>query len=118
MDDRKTSQFIRQLKSLDPDVPEDFLRTMWANRIPLHVQAIITCQTEGSLDSATHHADRICEVTPLLTTASISTSTTDNTAGLLERMEELSRQVASLRASPTHSRSHSRDRSSSTPTTL
>jgi len=46
----------------------------------------------------------------LPTTASISPSTTDDTAGLLERFEELSRQVASLRASQTHSRPHSRVR--------
>ena len=107
---RKPSQFLRQLKSLAPVVPDDFLRTIWASRIPLHVQAILAGQTEGSLDSASHLADRICEVTPLPTTASISPSTPDNTAGLLERIKELSRQVASLQASQTHSRPHARVR--------
>jgi len=99
------------------------LSTIWASRFPPHVQAILAGQTEGSLDSASQLADRNCEVTPLPTTASNSPSTPDNTAGLLERIQELSRQVASLRASQTHSRphsrvrhrSHSRDRRSSTP---
>jgi hypothetical protein len=94
MGDRQPSQFLRHLKSLAPDVPVDFLLTIWASRLPPHVQAILAGQTEGSLDSASHLADKICEVTSQPTTASISSATPDNTAGLLERIEELSRQVA------------------------
>ena len=114
MGDRIPSQFLRHLNSLAPDVPDDFLRTIWASRLPPHVQAILAGQTKGSLDSASHLAYRICEVTPLPTTASIFPSTPDKTSGLLERVEELSRQVASLRASQTHSRPHSRVRRTST----
>ena len=94
MGDRKPSQFLRHLKGLAPNVPDDFLRTIWASRLPPHVQAILAGQTEGSLDSASHLADRICEVTPLLTTASVFRSTPDSIAGLLEHIEELTRQVA------------------------
>ena len=110
MGDRKPSQFLRHLKGLAPDVPDDFLRTIWASRLPPHVQAILAGQTEGSLVSASHLADRICEVTPLPATASITPSTPGSTDGILEEIRELSRQVASLRASQTHYRSHSRDR--------
>ena len=110
MGDRKPSQLLQHLKGLAPDVPDDFLRTIWASHLPPHVQAILAGQAEGSLDSASHLADKICDVTPQPTTASISLATPDNTAGLLERIEELSHQVASLRASPSHSRSQSRDR--------
>jgi hypothetical protein len=110
MGDRKPSQFLRHLKSLAPDIQDDFLRIIWANRLPPYVQAILAGQTEGSLDSASHLADKICEVTPQPTTASISPATPNNTAVLLERIEELARQVASLRASQTLSRSQSRDR--------
>jgi len=74
------------------------------------VQAILAGQTEGSLDSTSHLADRTCEVTPLPTTASISPSTADNPARLLKQIEELSCQVASLQASKTDRRSQSRDR--------
>ena len=62
----------------------------------MHVQAILAGQIEGSLNSASQLADRICKVTPLPTTARISSLTPDSTAGLLEHMEDLSRQVASL----------------------
>jgi hypothetical protein len=108
--DRKPSRFLRHLKSLAPDVPDDFLPTIWASRLPPHVQAILSGQTEGSRDSASHLADKIWKVTPQPTTASISPATPDNTAVLLESTEELVRQVASLRASQTRSRSQSRER--------
>ena len=72
------------------------------------MQAILACQTKGSLDLDSHLADRICEVTPLPTTASVSCSTPDSTAGLLQLIEELTRQVVSLRASHHGSRSQSR----------
>jgi glutamine synthetase adenylyltransferase len=108
--DQKPSQFLRHLKGLAPDVPDDFLRTIWASRLPTHVQVILARQTEGSLESASRLADRICEVTTLFTTASISPSTPDSTVALMEHMEELSRQMASLRASQTHRLPQSRGR--------
>ena len=114
MGDRKPSQFLRHLRGLAPDVPDDFLRTIWTSRLPPQVQAILAGQTEGSLDSTSHLADKICEVT-IPTTASISPATPDNIAVLLERIEELTRQVASLKASQTRSRSQSRNRGRSTP---
>ena len=60
MGDRKPSQFLRHLKSLAPDVPDDFLLTIWASWLPSHVQAILAGQTEDSLESASHRGDRIC----------------------------------------------------------
>ena len=82
MGDRKPSQFLRHLKALAPDVPDYFLRTIWASRLPPHVQAILAGQTEGSMDSASQLADRICEVATQPVTASVTPapSTPDNTA--------------------------------------
>jgi hypothetical protein len=108
MGDRKPSQFLRHLKGLAPDVPDDFLWTIWASRLPLHVQAILARQTEGSLDSTSHLADRICEVTPLPTMAAVTASTPEDSAGLREHIDELTRLVASLQGSRGRSRSHSR----------
>jgi hypothetical protein len=113
MADRKPSQFLRHLKGLAPEVPADFLRTIWASRLPPHVQAILVGQTESSLNSASQLADRICEVTPLPTTASASHPTPDATAGLLQRIVELARQVATLQASYPSGRSQSRYRNRS-----
>ena len=102
--DRKPSHFLRHLTQ---DLPDDFLRTFWASRLLPHVvQAILAGQTEDSLDSASHLADRVCEVAQP-TTSSVSLSVPDNTAGLLERVEDLSLQLASLRAPQTPNRSHS-----------
>ena len=40
----------REVWSLAPDVPDDFLRTICASRLPPHVKAILVGQTVGSLD--------------------------------------------------------------------
>jgi hypothetical protein len=34
MGDCKPSQFLRHLRSLDPDVPYDFLRSTWSSWLP------------------------------------------------------------------------------------
>jgi hypothetical protein len=34
MGDRKPSQFLRHLRGLAPDVPEDFLYSIWSSRLP------------------------------------------------------------------------------------
>jgi hypothetical protein len=68
MGDRKPSQILH-LKWLTPDVPDAFLRRIWASRRPRHMEAILAAQTEGSLNSASHLAYRICEVAPHPTNA-------------------------------------------------
>jgi hypothetical protein len=52
MGDRKPSQFLRHLKSLAPDVPDDFLRSIWSSRLQPHIQTILAGQAEGNLDAA------------------------------------------------------------------
>jgi hypothetical protein len=59
MGDRKQFQFLRHLRSLAPDVPDDFLHSIWTSRLPLSVKAILAGQPEGSLDAAARCADRI-----------------------------------------------------------
>jgi hypothetical protein len=46
--DRKPSQFLRQLRTLLPDVPDDFLRTIWSSRLPSNIQAILAFHPEDS----------------------------------------------------------------------
>jgi hypothetical protein len=62
MGDRKPSQFLRHLRSLARDVPDDFLRSIWSIRLPLNVQAILAGQHEGILDATARCADRVSEV--------------------------------------------------------
>jgi hypothetical protein len=65
MGDRKPAQFLWHLKSLAPDVPGDFLRSIWSSRLPPHIQTILAGQAEGNLDAASQFADLIAEVAPL-----------------------------------------------------
>jgi hypothetical protein len=87
MGDCKPSQFLRHLKSLALEVPDDFLRSTWSRRLPPHIQAILAGQSEDDLDSASKLADRISEVTPQPTTACIAPAS-DN-ASLIQRNEDL-----------------------------
>jgi hypothetical protein len=76
MGDRKPSQFLRHIRSLAPDVPDDFLRSVWCSRLPLNIQAILAGQHEGSLDAAALCADRISEVAPHSALASVGPTPT------------------------------------------
>lgn len=61
--DRKPSQFLRHLQNLaGPTVPKDFLRTLWASRLPQSTQAFITSQPTGSLDDLAQLADKLAEI--------------------------------------------------------
>ena len=45
MGDRRPTQFLCHLRTIaGPSVPPDFLRTLWINRLPPNVQAIIATQ--------------------------------------------------------------------------
>ena len=107
MGERKPSHFLRHLKGLAPDVPEDLLRSIWSSRIPPHIHTIPAGQTEGNLDATSQLADRIEEVAPLPTTASVAQA--PDAADLLQKIEDLSRQVAALTSGCTRLRYHSRD---------
>ena len=90
MGDRKPSQFLWHLRSLAPNVPDDFLRSIWSSRLPPHIQTILAGQAEGNLDAASQLADQIA----LPITASIAQ--TPDSASLLQKTEDLSCQVAAL----------------------
>jgi hypothetical protein len=74
------------LKSLAPDVPEDFL-SIWSSRLPPNIQNILAGQNQ---DAASELADRIAEVSSLPTTASITQAS--DAVALLQKIENLSRQ--------------------------
>jgi hypothetical protein len=92
MGDCKPSQFLWQLRSLAPDMPEDFLFDIWASRLSPNRQAFLACQQEHSLDTAARCADCITEVTPQPTLASVTPT------ALQQDIEDLSLKVASLSA--------------------
>jgi hypothetical protein len=89
MGDRKPSQFLRHLRDLTPDVPEDFLYTTWSSRLPPNIQLILAGQHECSLDAGAHCADRISQVAPQPALASVGPP--PNNTALLQEIEDLSR---------------------------
>jgi hypothetical protein len=64
MGDRKPSQFLTHLRSLVPDLPDYFLRTIWTSRLPAKAQATLACHPEVELEAAAECADRIIETVP------------------------------------------------------
>jgi hypothetical protein len=64
MGDRRPTHFLQHLRTLAGlSVPTDFLRTLWTNRLPPNIQAIIATQAQVSLDDVAQLADKIAEVT-------------------------------------------------------
>ncbi|XP_015440032.1 PREDICTED: uncharacterized protein LOC107194838 [Dufourea novaeangliae] len=101
--DRTPSQFLRHMQNLaGTAVTEEFLRTLWARRLPAMTRAIINSQADLSLSKLAEIADQIRENTAHTGAASASHDRTNER--LFERLEELTLQVAEL------TRSRSRDR--------
>jgi hypothetical protein len=50
MGDRKPSQFLRHLRSLAPDVPDDFLHTIWSSRLPPQHSGLPRRPARGQLE--------------------------------------------------------------------
>lgn len=72
--DRKPSQFLRHLQDLaGPSVPDDFLKSIWSNRLPRNIQTVLASQPSHSLEQLADLADRIQELTsPEICAASTS----------------------------------------------
>lgn len=119
--DRKASQFLRHLQDLaGPSVPEEFLRTIWSNRLPRNIQTVLTSQPTHSLEQLADLADRIQEISisPDVAAASLSSNGSDSSPGPCSEIAELRKMVERLaikldehtRSSRTTDRSRSFDR--------
>lgn len=57
--DRKPSQFLRHLRHLaGPNMPDDFLKTIWTSRLPQNIQTVVASQPQSTLESLAELADR------------------------------------------------------------
>ncbi|CAH2107883.1 unnamed protein product [Euphydryas editha] len=94
--DRKPSQFLRHLQDLaGPSVPEDFIRTIWSNRLPHNIQTVLVSQPTHSLEQLADIADRIQELTsPYNAAAASSRSVHDSHAS--DEIAELKKMVEHL----------------------
>lgn len=132
--DRTPSQFLRHLRSLSDEskVPEDLLRSLWLQRLPLTIQAMLQLQKDLPLNNLATLADSISELTPPTFApavhAAAATSSTEvkvathpvaasapsavDFSEFREQLKELKVQVAALteRSRASRSRTHSRSR--------
>lgn len=113
--DRKPSQFLRHLRSLSGNdlSNENILRQLWMRRLPQQVQAILASQMELDLDKLAELADKVMEIagpSQVLSCAAPSTSSTILET-LVQQVDQLSKQVASLSTNNRPGRSRSRSAS-------
>jgi hypothetical protein len=108
MGDRKQSQFLRHNRSLAPDVPDDFIRSIWSSRLSPNVKAILACQSEGYTDAAARCTVRIIEAATQPALASVRPL--PDRKAFLQQIEDPSRQMQALWADRAHLRPNSRNR--------
>lgn len=115
--DRKPSQFLRHLRSLAGTGPvkDDLLRTIWAQRLPTYVQAILQTQPETiSLDNLASIADKVIEVHPISANDVNAISPSYSFDKITSAIQDLQQQIEDLKANITQqNRSHSRDQTQS-----
>uniref|UniRef100_A0A2A4K2H4 DUF7041 domain-containing protein n=1 Tax=Heliothis virescens TaxID=7102 RepID=A0A2A4K2H4_HELVI len=93
--DRKPSQFLRHLQDLaGPSVPDDFLRSIWCNRLPHNIQTVLASQPSHSLEQLADLADRIQELASPCNVASASSGRAH--AGQSDEIAELKKMVQHL----------------------
>lgn len=109
--DKKPTILLREMRSLaNGGVTDDFLRTMWMQRLPTHTQAILSTSSE-SLDNLAKMADKIVDISPSISVSSVNNPTFDSSE-MLRQIETLTAAVHQLqnRYSRNNSRSRSRSR--------
>lgn len=94
---RKPSQFLRHLQHLaGPDIPEDFLRTIWTSRLPTSLQPIIASQLTLPLDALAELADRVHDIAAPANQIAAAAMPSSSSSPMPSPIDELTRQVAEL----------------------
>jgi hypothetical protein len=106
MGDRKPSQFLRHLKSLAPDIPENYLRILWTSRLSTNIRTILAGMPEVELDASALCADRMMETVSPSTVA--STSPGPDYTELLQNIRDLTRRLANVVTEKKRSNSNER----------
>lgn len=103
--DRKPSHFLRHLKSLAAgavELTDPLLRSLWLQRLPPHVQAILQVQGSLPLEKMADVADRILEVQGASHSGAVNAVvrpavTEEVTRRIEDQLQALSRQVVAFR---------------------
>lgn len=75
--DRRPSQMLRHLRSIDASVPENIVRTVWLDHLPEAVRAVVTTQMEMPADQLGQIADSVFDVVGNVRIAAMSNQRTD-----------------------------------------
>lgn len=121
--DRRASQFLRHLQDLaGPNVPKEFIQSIWTSRLPNNIQTVLASQPSHSLQQLADLADRIQEITAPGQIAETSSRETSSHSSITAEISELRQMVMRLEAkldqqahssrSSNRSRSHQRRTSS------
>ncbi|KAK5650779.1 hypothetical protein RI129_001808 [Pyrocoelia pectoralis] len=110
--DRKPSQFLRHLQQLaGTAVPETLLRSIWSNRLPTNVRAILATQADVNLTKVAELADAIVSTTTNQPLGPTVNTLDDTIKNLVDKVAQLQTE---LRGRPTNrEKGKSRTRSSS-----
>lgn len=96
--DLKPSQLLAEMKRLGGTVGDDILRSLWAKRLPLHVQAVVAAATKSNLDEVALIADAVIDVvgTPIATTVNQVSSNNNQQSSREESPSTKSNEIESL----------------------
>jgi hypothetical protein len=82
----KPSQFLRHLRQLGgADISDNLLRTMWADRLPQHLQAAVALQIDTPLDKVATVIDHMHDLVP--SRQVYATSTQEHNATFVTKSE-------------------------------
>ncbi|XP_018577122.1 uncharacterized protein LOC108915547, partial [Anoplophora glabripennis] len=123
--DRTPSQFLRHLRKLaGKNVNEEFIKTLWMNRLPTPTQRVLAASLQQPLADMAEVADRVQEIGPSRSQVSqvnvkedvpvsIQTPANSKLATLREEMQQLRLALQEIRAGKQQRRRWSRPRSRS-----
>ncbi|XP_063624772.1 uncharacterized protein LOC134796515 [Cydia splendana] len=126
--EQKPTQLLRRMRELGKNmVPDDGLKVMWMNQLPVQVRTVLSVNNESSLDILAAMADKMLEHAEPVTVAAVTQATdfqapqsSQNTffEKLSQKLDSLTLEIAALRSGgrqryrrPFRSRSRSRSRS-------
>ncbi|XP_026476247.1 uncharacterized protein LOC113381732 [Ctenocephalides felis] len=116
--DRRPSQFLRHLRSLagHTTIGESMFRSLWMQRLPAYIRAILQTQCDLPLDKLAATADKILEVQPLIHHVDSTKQVHYNKPSeqrQSDQLEELTKQVRDLQKQIRYLNQKGRSRSKS-----
>lgn len=61
--DQKPSQLLREMRALaDNRITEEVLRTLWRQRLPTHIQIVLSASDDVALDKMAGIADKVADI--------------------------------------------------------